>query len=121
MTDPVVHVVNVKMHPALRPSSNWVYIGRDMTKVSPLYEASPLGNPFPAAKMTKEGSLACYETWLREKLRKRTEPQWSAMMALLHMAQEPDGVCVACWCHAEQDCHGRIVKELLCQMAQDML
>ena len=121
MSNIQVHVVNVKLHPALRPSSKWVYIGRDMTKVSPLYEASPLGNPFPAGAMSVEGSLACYEAWLREKMKKRAEPQWSAMVSLLHMAQEPDGVCIACWCHQESTCHGSVVKELLCQMASGKL
>lgn len=121
MQEVTVHVVNVKLHPSLRPSENWVYIGRDMTKVSPIYEASPLGNPFPSASYSKSGALACYETWLKEKIRKKAEPQWSALVSVMHMAQEPDGVCLACWCRDPEECHGKIIREMVCQLAQDVL
>jgi hypothetical protein len=108
---PTIHLVHVKDHPSRRPSKRWHYIGRDMTKVSPLYRASALGNPFRPA-VGPGSSLSRYRPWLVAHCRS-DGPQRAELLQILAAAVEPDGVCLACWCRDPESCHGTVVRDVV--------
>lgn len=104
----MIRVVNKRKH---TPSSNDVYIGR----------GSVLGNPYTSKQLSKtkaqfqcscrEESVAAYEAYILEELRKKNPAVRKALNDIYLKAKAGD-VNLVCFC-APLLCHGDVIKRLV--------
>jgi len=97
----MIYVVNKRAH---TPTAQDVYIGRP----------SPLGNPFPMPRYTRNECIRLYRDWL-ENQAEGSEAK-GELGRISEMAREGD-VYLVCWC-APLACHGNIIKDLLEERAE---
>ena len=97
----LVNLFRVNVQEWSQDPSN-VYIGR-RTKT---LEGSKWGNPFTIA-----------DAGSREKAIQQFEEDIRNNKVLLEQIHELEGKNLGCWCHPK-DCHGRVLKELLSEMAK---
>lgn len=107
-----ISVTNVYYSPL---DSRSVYIGRGAGRYTP----SALHNPFIIGKGYVRGeAFIAYKEWFMDKARRKdfSANEKNELRKIYNMAQEPDGVKLACHCkqpNHHRDCHGDIIKSYL--------
>ena len=103
----MIEVVNIIS--AGVPKDPWdVYIGRAVYGT----EGSPLGNPFPLSKYSRDKSVDNYHTWLIVQVVTGNKPVIKELERLVAILKEHKKLRLFCWC-APLRCHGDVIKSCI--------
>jgi hypothetical protein len=94
----MINVVNKRVW-----KGDGIYVGRPRRG-----QVSPLGNPFPLSKYSREESIARFRVWLWDRICAKDRKILQALWEIVS-ATEAGDVNLICWCKPLA-CHGDVVK-----------